>query len=101
MQVLEIFPEQHLLVTRRQRLEIQGEATLALLPLDPPPHGSAPERLEEFPAIALFVDRAKTARPDFVLASRHVDALVEICCRLEGIPLALEFAAARVTAQSP
>ena len=101
LQLLEALPELRLLITSRQRLEIPGEVTMALLPLEPPPHASAPMRLAEFPAVALFLDRARAARPDFTLSERHVDALVNICLRLEGMPLALELAAARVTTQTP
>ena len=90
-----------ILVTTRQRLEVPGEAVFALAPLEPPPLVASPERLMEFPAVALFVDRARCSRPDFVLAPRHTEAIVEICQRLEGIPLALELAAAQVTVQTP
>lgn len=101
LRLLEAAPDLRMLVTSRQRLDIPGEALMSLQPLEPPPYVSTPERVMEFPAIALFLDRAKNARPDFVLTARHVDAVVEICRRLEGLPLALELAAARITAQSP
>lgn len=101
LSLLEAVPDLHLLITSRQRLDISGEETLSLEPLDPPRHFSEPDRLMEFPAIALFLDRARIARPDFTLTSRHITSLVEICCRLEGMPLALELAAARVTSQTP
>ncbi|MCW3054788.1 MAG: hypothetical protein JWN14_3958 [Chthonomonadales bacterium] len=101
MRLLTSVPHLRLLVTSRHRLDIPGEALLPLDPLEPPPHSSAPERLEEFPAIALFLDRARNVRPDFTLNVRQAEALVEICHRLEGMPLALELAAARVTAQTP
>jgi len=101
LRLLEAAPRLRLLVTSRHRLDILGEALLPLEPLEPPPHTSAPGRLEEFPAIALFLDRARNVRPDFVLNVRQTEALVEICHRLEGMPLALELAAARVTAQTP
>ncbi len=101
LSLLEAVPQLRLLVTSRRRLEIPGEALLPLDPLEPPPHASASERLEEFPAIALFLDRARNVRPDFTLNAQQAEALVEICHRLEGLPLALELAAARVTAQTP
>lgn len=101
MRLLQDVPALRLLVTSRHRLDIPGEALLPLEPLEPPPHASAPQRLEEFPAIALFLDRARNVRPDFTLNTRQTEALVEICHRLEGLPLALELAAARVTAQTP
>lgn len=101
LRLLEAVPELHILITSRQSLEISGETILSILPLEPPPHASAPARLAEFPAIALFMDRAQNVRPDFKLISRHVEALVDICLRLEGMPLALELAAARVLFQTP
>jgi len=101
MRLLTSVPQLRLLVTSRHRLDIPGEALLPLEPLEPPPHTSGTERLEEFPAIALFLDRARNVRPDFTLNVRQAEALVEICHRLEGMPLALELAAARVTAQTP
>jgi len=101
LQLLDAAPDLRLLVTSRQRLELPGESILALSPLEPPPTIAAPQRLAEFPAVALFLDRAQSARPDFALSPRNVDAVVQICLRLEGIPLALELAAARVTAQTP
>ncbi|MCW3051189.1 MAG: transcriptional activator [Chthonomonadales bacterium] len=101
VRLLEAVPHLRLLVTSRHRLDIPGEALLPLEPLEPPPHASAPERLEEFPAIALFLDRARSVRPDFTLNGQQAEALVDICHRLEGLPLALELAAARVTAQTP
>jgi predicted ATPase len=99
--LLEAVSELHLLITSRQRLDVPGEANMSLAPLEPPSHTAMLERLVEFPSVALFVDRARNVRPDFALTPRHVDALVEICRRLEGMPLALELAAARVTAQTP
>ncbi|MCW3051403.1 MAG: putative ATPase [Chthonomonadales bacterium] len=99
--LLEQVPKLRLLVTSRQRLNISGESVHLLTPLEAPGQPAHTERLLEFASIALFVDRAKNARPDFVLSSRHADAVVDICKRLEGIPLALELAAARITAQTP
>ena len=95
-------PGLRLLVTSRRRLDIAGETVLLLTPLEAPgPAAAHAERLLEFAAVSLFVDRAKTARPDFTLSERNAPAVAEICKRLEGIPLGLELAAARVTSQSP
>jgi len=99
--LLEQVPKLRLLVTSRQRLNVSGESVHLLTSLEAPGQPAHTERLLEFASIALFVDRAKIARPDFVLSPRHADAVVEICKRLEGIPLALELAAARITAQTP
>lgn len=99
--LLEEAPKLRLLVTSRQRLNVAGESVHLLTPLEAPGQPAHTERLLEFASVALFVDRAKNARPDFVLSPRHADAVVDICKRLEGIPLALELAAARITAQTP
>ena len=101
LRLLDAVPHLRLLITSRHRLDMVGEALLPIDPLEPPPHASGSERLEEFPAVALFLDRARNVRPDFTLNAQQAEALVDICHRLEGMPLALELAAARVTAQTP
>ncbi len=90
-----------LLVTSRERLNISGETVLLLAPLDAPGPPAQAELLLEFASVSLFVDRAKNARPDFTLSPQNAPAVAEICRQLEGIPLALELAAARITAQTP
>ncbi|GAB4457417.1 MAG: hypothetical protein OHK0029_17150 [Armatimonadaceae bacterium] len=82
------------LVTSRQRLLIDGEQELPLLPLSTPDLPGKPELLMEFPSVQLFVHRARTARPDFQLTERNASAVAELCRRLDGIPLAIELAAA-------
>ena len=74
---------------------------MLLEPLEPPKLSTSPARLLEFPAVALFCDRARHAHPDFALTPRHTEALVTICQKLEGMPLALELAAARTRTQTP
>ena len=84
-----------ILLTSRQSLDIPGERVVLLEPLEPPKLSTSPARLLEFPAVALFCDQARHAHPDFALTPRHTEALVTICQKLEGMPLALELAAAR------
>lgn len=100
LNLLETLPDLRFLVTARRPLDVPGETLLPLKPLDPPSADMPADRLVECPAVALFLDRARAVLPDFAFGARHVDALIEICTRLEGIPLALELAAARVTTQT-
>ncbi len=101
VRLLEQAPELRLLVTSRQPLGVLGERIVVLEPLELPLASATPERLQEFPAVALFCDRARHVRPDFILTSRHTAALITICQKLEGMPLALELAAARIRTQTP
>ncbi|MDP9181205.1 MAG: LuxR C-terminal-related transcriptional regulator [Actinomycetota bacterium] len=96
-------PSVHVVATSRQPLGIDGEQVLALGPLaapDPEQPGDL-NRLAEFDAARLFADRAAAALPGFVLDAGNRRAVAELCRRLDGLPLALEFAATRVRALSP
>ena len=96
-------PTLHVLATSRQPLSIDGEQTLPLRPLsvpNPRHHGDL-TRLEEFDAVRLFVERAGAALPGFAVDRHNQGDIAELCHRLDGLPLALEFAALRVRALSP
>ncbi len=86
---------------------LAGEQEFPLAPLAVPPPVSentfqaSPAALHTVPSVGLFVDRARLARPDFILTEANADAIAEICRRLEGVPLALEMAAAWVRTLSP
>jgi predicted ATPase len=105
--LLECVPRLQLLVTSQQRLSIAGGREIAVSGLPFPPQEtpareiSVPENLWEFPAVQMFVERAQSVRPDFGLTRHNAAAIAEICRRLEGIPLALELAAARATTFTP
>jgi non-specific serine/threonine protein kinase len=95
-------PELRILVTSREGLGVPGEVIWRVPSLTFPWPGHLPslEELEEFGAVALFAGRARAARPGLVIAAADIAALTSICFRLDGIPLALELAAARVSALS-
>jgi predicted ATPase/class 3 adenylate cyclase/DNA-binding CsgD family transcriptional regulator len=96
-------PELTVLATSREPLGLAGETTWRVPPLALPmePGPSTPEALTAYDAVALFVDRARQARPNFVVTNGNAPAVAEICARLDGIPLAIELAAARVRVLSP
>jgi predicted ATPase/class 3 adenylate cyclase len=89
------------LATSREGLAIEGEQMLALPPLEVGHPGEDLERLAQTDAISLFVERARQVKADFALSDSNARAVVEICQRLDGVPLAIELAAARVMALSP
>jgi predicted ATPase/DNA-binding CsgD family transcriptional regulator len=95
-------PELRIVVTSREGLGVPGEATWRVpsLTFPWPDHLPSLEELEQFGAMALFANRARAARPGLVIAAADIAALSSICFRLDGIPLALELAAARVSALS-
>jgi predicted ATPase/serine/threonine protein kinase len=102
-ELLAMSPKLKILVTSRAALHVYGEhefpvPALAVPDLQAMP---APEVLSQFPAIALFVQRALAAKPDFELDPQNASAIIEICARLDGLPLAIELAAARVKVLSP
>jgi predicted ATPase len=101
--LLAMAPDLKILVTSRGALHIYGEHEFPVPPLALPDSRATPavEDLLQFPAVALFVQRAVAAKPDFLLNSQNAAAIIEICTRLDGLPLAIELAAARVKVLSP
>jgi predicted ATPase/DNA-binding SARP family transcriptional activator len=99
--ILERCPKVRILATSREALAVPGEVQLAVAPLPVPTEESPSERVPEFPAARLFLDRAAAVRPDLTADGPALDAVAVICRRLDGIPLALELAAARLTGLQP
>jgi class 3 adenylate cyclase len=93
-------PKVRLLVTSRGRLHLSGERVYEVPPL-PLPESAALEALAQNDAIALFLARANALEPDFALTSENANAISEICIRLDGLPLAIELAAARIPLLTP
>ncbi|MET7333008.1 BTAD domain-containing putative transcriptional regulator [Nonomuraea sp. NPDC005650] len=87
-------PELRVLVTGREALGITGESILPVSPLRlPPPEAGDPL---DYPAVRLFADRAAAVRPGFAVDAGNAAAVVRICRALDGLPLAIELAAARL-----
>jgi predicted ATPase/DNA-binding SARP family transcriptional activator len=92
-------PALRILATSQSRLNVAGEATWPVPPLTlPPPDEQDPLVVAQSESARLLCDRARLARPGFSLAEVNAGAVSEICRRLDGIPLALELAAARLNA---
>jgi predicted ATPase/DNA-binding SARP family transcriptional activator len=101
--LLRTCPEVVMLATSREPLRVGGEVTWRTPSLALPDLGSLPPpaRLAELESVRLFVERARDAAPGFVLDTTTAAAVAEICVRLDGMPLALELAAARTSALAP
>ena len=94
-------PNLHVIATSRERLAITGEVVYRVPSLAVPPDGVEVDRSLEYDAIRLFVERAQLSDPEFGLSERNVDDVASICRHLDGIPLAIELAAARVRSMAP
>jgi predicted ATPase/Tfp pilus assembly protein PilF/DNA-binding XRE family transcriptional regulator len=96
-------PKVKMLVTSRTTLLIRGEQQFVVPPLDTPDlaHLPALEDLAQYAAVALFVRRAHDVRPTFTLTSENAPTVAAITVRLDGLPLAIELAAARIKLLSP
>ena len=90
-----------ILATSRQALGVGGEQVFGLRPLSLPSPPASMATVGSSDAVSLFVQRASAARSDFSLSSANVAAVGEVCRHLDGIPLAIELAAARITALRP
>jgi predicted ATPase len=101
--ILERCPQVRLLVTSRMPLGIRGEQELIVPPLPLPPQGTLPplEALARQEAVALFCERARAVRPEFRLTEENAASIVQICRRLDGLPLAIELAAPRIRLLTP
>ena len=95
-QLVRSCPRMTILATSREPLGIEGEHLYRVPPLFVPPADADPDRLLACDAVRLFADRARQQRSDFVVDSGNASAVGRLCRRLDGIPLAIELAAARL-----
>jgi predicted ATPase/serine/threonine protein kinase len=91
------------LVTTRAALRVQGEREFPVQPLalPRPSDPASPDALSTYAAVELFVKRAQAVKPYFALTAENARAVADICIRLDGLPLAIELAAARIKLLSP
>ncbi len=102
MALLASAPDVKALVTSRSPLRVRGERVYPVSPLAVPTPPLPPlETLSQYEAVRLFIARAQDAQPDFVVTNETAPAVAEICARLDGLPLAIELAAARTRLLSP
>ena len=94
-------PAVTVLTTSREALAVPGEVQVPLGPLPTPPPGTAPDRVLDFPAAQLFVERARGVQPGLDLSEENLSAVADVVVTLDGMPLAVELAAARVSTLSP
>ena len=88
------------LATSRRGVGLEGEREYALGPLGLPEPDATPSALREYAGVALFLDRARARRSDFALTAHNAPDILRLCRLLEGLPLALELAAARIRVMS-
>jgi predicted ATPase/DNA-binding CsgD family transcriptional regulator len=102
-ELLSVCPNLKVLATSRTPLGIYGEREYPVPPLSLPDTARLPslEDLTQYEAVRLFIERASDARPDFSITNENASAVAEICVRLDGLPLAIELAAARVKVLTP
>jgi predicted ATPase len=103
-ELLTLNPNLKVVVTSQALLHVYGEHEFPVPPLAVPDLRSvpaAPEALSRFPAVALFLERAKAVKNDFTVTKENAAAIAAICARLDGLPLAIELAASRIKLLSP
>jgi predicted ATPase len=103
LRLLAVAPGVSLLLTSRTLLRVSAERSYEVVPLALPDLGRRAElaSLALVPSVALFVERVHAVKPDFELTEENMDAVARICVALDGVPLALELAAARIRSISP
>ena len=100
--LLRACPDLKILATSREPLGITGETLQHVSPLSLPESEEVPslQDLQRYESVCLFVERARAVKPDFALTAENAPAITQICRRLDGLPLAIELAAARINVLS-
>ena len=103
VELMETCPKLRLVVTSRAPLRVRGEKELFVPPLSVPlPDAYINlQNTSQYAAVELFIQRARSIRPDFAVTNENAPAIAEICHRLDGLPLAIELAAARIKMMTP
>jgi predicted ATPase/class 3 adenylate cyclase len=104
VELLRDCPKLKLLVTSREALHVRSEYVYPIPPLEMPSVDLKKPSIEQFTqyeAVRLFIERAQAVKPDFDITNENAPAVAEICWRLDGLPLAIELAAARIRLFSP
>lgn len=103
IELLRRCPRLHILATSRVALRVSAERLVLVEPFPVPPDPSAVtlEAFANYDVVRLFVDRAQAVRPGFTLSRQNAPAIGSICGRLDGLPLAIELAAARIRSLTP
>jgi predicted ATPase/class 3 adenylate cyclase len=102
-ELLSAAPNLKVVTTSRILLRLYGEYEFAVPPLEVPDPGrrQSLEQVTQYEAVRLFIERARAAKADFAVTSDNAPEVAEICARLDGLPLAIELAAARIKLLSP
>ena len=98
--LLRAAPDVRIIATSREALRVPGEQSYPVQPLPLPSRGASLDEVSQSAAVRLFIARAQQSKPSFTLDAAQATAVAELVARLEGIPLALELAAARVRSLS-
>jgi predicted ATPase/class 3 adenylate cyclase len=99
--ILALAPDLRVLATSREALRIDGEQVMTVPSLGLPSDVASPDLVAASEAARLFVERARATRPEFALTADNASAVTQLCRRLDGVPLAIELAAARVRSMAP
>jgi predicted ATPase/class 3 adenylate cyclase len=101
--LIEAAPNLTILVSSRSVLRVSGEQEYPVPPLGLPDPANLPSlsQLSQYEAVALFIERARAVKPEFAVTNENAPAVAEICVRLDGLPLAIELAAARIRIFTP